>query len=48
MSGWCVLLAGGLYLGESVILAMAGKIPESTMMLCYAAANGCLYLILAR
>lgn len=48
MSGWCVLLAGLLYLGESAVLAMAGKIPESTMMLCYAAANACLYIILAR
>jgi hypothetical protein len=48
MSGWCVLLAGGLYLGEAVVLLNSGKQIESTMMLCYAVANLCLYAILAR
>lgn len=48
MTGWCVLAAGALYLGESAFCAYSGKVPEALMMLCYAAANGCLYAILAR
>lgn len=48
MTGWCVLAAGALYLGESGACFWVGKNYEGTMMLCYAAANGCLYAILHR
>lgn len=48
MSGWCVLAAGALYLGEAVVCAVNGKTPEFGMLLFYAGANVCYYFILAR
>ena len=48
MSGYFTLAAGILYLIEACQQFYLGKHPEGMMMLNYASANYCFWLILAR